>query len=229
MKRKSRNPDNQLESARDQLLSSLATRGIASDRVLSAIADIPRESFVAPELRSHAYDDNALPTRFGQTISQPTVVAMMTSALDLTGNEHVLEIGTGSGYQAAVISRLARSCVSVELHADLAEQAQRVLDEIGVANVRVVTGDGSVGVPAFAPYDRILVTAAAPDISATLLQQLRPVPGSKLVAPVGDQQSQSLIVVEWTAQGWVQHNAGSVRFVPLRGEAGWSSTEWKTQ
>ena len=228
MKRKSESPDRQLETARNQLLSSLATRGIAGDAVLSALADTPREAFVAQNLRSHAYDDNALPTRFGQTISQPTVVAMMTSALDLTGREHVLEIGTGSGYQAAVISRLATSCVSVELHADLAEQAQHVLDEIGVRNVRIVTGDGSAGVPEFAPYDRILVTAAAPAISSSLLDQLRPAPGSKLVAPVGDQQSQSLIVVEWTPNGWVQHNAGSVRFVPLRGVAGWSNTDWKT-
>lgn len=221
-------PDPELVKAREQLLRSIAERGIAGPQVLAAIAEVPREAFVALELQRYAYDDNALPTAYGQTISQPTVVAMMTTALHLTGNEHVLEIGTGSGYQAAILSRLAKDCVSIELHAGLAEHARDVLRRIGVTNVRVVTGDGSLGVPEHAPYDRIIVTAAAPEVPDALLQQLRPVPGSMLVAPVGDQQSQVLTTVEWASDGWKTSRVGSVRFVPLRGEGGWTDTQWRT-
>lgn len=210
-----------------KLISSLRERKLASEEVLTAMWQVRRELFVDDRVRQLAYDDNALPIGCGQTISQPTVVAMMTTALAIDPENIVLEIGTGSGYQAAVISQLARHCHSVELHPELAEGARDSLQRAGITNVDVHIGDGSQGLPERAPYDRILVTAASPSISEVLLGQLRPVPGSKLVAPVGDQKQQSVLVVEWSPAGWIQHNAGSVRFVPLRGTAGWSNTDWQ--
>lgn len=214
---------------REQLVARLRAQRIASERVLAAIAATPRELFVPPELRPLAYDDNALPIAAGQTISQPTVVAVMTEALRVEPDSHVLEIGTGSGYQAAILAHLARSVVSVEVHPELAEGARRVLATLGIENVEVHVGDGSLGWPDAAPYDRILVTAAAPEIPAALLDQLRPQPGSRLVVPIGGRDFQSLVAVTWENGEWVERRGGSVRFVPLRGEAGWSDTAWSTR
>ena len=218
------NPENTSQS---KLIRSLRERNLASEDVLRAMSQVQRELFVDAHIRQLAYDDNALPIGCGQTISQPTVVAMMTTALGIEPDNAVLEIGTGSGYQAAVISKLARHCHSVELHSDLAEGARQALKRAGISNVEVHVGDGSLGLPELAPFDRILVTAASPAVSDILLGQLRPVPGSKLVAPVGDQKLQSVVVVEWSPAGWIQRDVGSVRFVPLRGAAGWSNTDWK--
>lgn len=219
--------DPELAPSREALFKSLRRRSIASERALQAMREVPREAFVDDDLRHLAYEDNALPTSFGQTISQPTIVAMMTTALDLQPDNAVLEIGTGSGYQAAVISRLANRCVTIELHEGLAERARAVLEHLGIDNVTVLTGDGSVGVPECAPYDRILVTAAAPSAPDVLLSQLRQAPGSRLVAPIGDQEYQALTTIDWTESGWKVQREGSVRFVPLRGEAGWSNTDWR--
>lgn len=215
-----------LGRARKQLFQSLRGRRVASDEVLQAMMEVPREAFVEDNLRHLAYDDNALPTSFGQTISQPTIVAMMTTALSLQPDSAVLEIGAGSGYQAAVISRMAARLVTIELHAGLADRARNALQNLGIDNVTVLAGDGSVGVPEFAPYDRILVTAATPATPDILLSQLKRSPGSRLVAPIGDQELQSLTIIEWAETGWNVQNEGSVRFVPLRGKAGWSNTDW---
>lgn len=216
-----------LAKPRKALFKGLRRRSVASEQALQAMMEVPREAFVDDDLRHLSYEDNALPTAFGQTISQPTIVAMMTTALDLQPDNVVLEIGTGSGYQAAVISRLAATCITIELHAGLAERARAVLEQLGIGNVTVLTGDGSVGVPEFEPYDRILVTAAAPAAPDVLLSQLRHAPGSRLVAPIGDQEYQSLTTIDWTETGWNVSREGSVRFVPLRGEAGWSNTDWR--
>ena len=223
----SRFHDPDLAESRDKLFQSLRQRPLASEQTLQAMMEVPREAFVEERLRPLAYEDNALPTSSGQTISQPTVVAMMTTALNLEPDNKVLEIGAGSGYQAAVISRLAAECITIEFHAHLADRARNALQELGIDNVTVLTGDGSVGVPEQAPYDRILVTAAAPAAPDFLLSQLRKVPGSRLVAPIGDQEFQTVTVLEWTETGWKTQRVGSVRFVPLRGEAGWSNTDWR--
>jgi protein-L-isoaspartate(D-aspartate) O-methyltransferase len=216
-----------LQIEKQRLLESLRDRGIASEQVLNAMASVPREAFVEQQYRHLAYDDNALPIGLAQTISQPTIVAMMTTALQLEPDNIVLEIGTGSGYQAAVIAQIARRCISIEIHAELAKRAVEALASLGIINVEVIVGDGSAGYPALAPYDRILVTAAAPEIPERLLNQLSRRPGSRIVAPVGDQRSQALMTTTWTNEGWVSAQSGTVRFVPLRGEAGWSDTEWK--
>lgn len=216
-----------LQPERHRLIESLRDRGIATEQVLSAMASIPREAFVEQEFRHLAYDDNALPIGLGQTISQPTIVAMMTTALQLEPDNVVLEIGAGSGYQAAIIAQLARRCISIEIHPELAKRAVDALASLGITNVDIIVGDGSAGYPALAPYDRILVTAAAPEISDSLRRQLKRKPGSRIVAPVGDQRSQVLMTTTWTDNGWVSEQSGSVRFVPLRGEAGWSDIEWE--
>jgi protein-L-isoaspartate(D-aspartate) O-methyltransferase len=216
-----------LEHDKLLLIESLRDRGIATERVLNAIASVPREAFVEEQFRHLAYDDNALPIGQGQTISQPTIVAMMTTALQLEPDSVVLEIGTGSGYQAAVIAQLARQCISIEIHAELASKAAETLASLGITNVDVIVGDGSAGHPDKAPYDRILVTAAAPGIPDSLRSQLRRTPGSRIVAPVGDQRSQVLMTTTWTEDGWVTEQSGTVRFVPLRGQAGWTASEWK--
>jgi len=218
---------NSLKQDRLRLLESIRARGIATEPVLDAMAAVPREEFVDQQFRHLAYDDNALPIGLGQTISQPTVVAIMTTALDIKPGNTILEIGTGSGYQAAVISRMAETCITIELHPELAARARETMSKLGIDNVEIITGDGSRGFPERAPFDRILVTAAAPTVPDELLDQLRELPGSRLVAPVGDQHNQSLTIVEWTKHGWNERRSGSMRFVPLRGEAGWSTTEWK--
>jgi len=204
--------------ARDEMLQHLRQLGIRDAHVLDAMAQVPREEFVRSSDREVAYGDHALPIGEGQTISQPYVVARMTELLDPRSTDRVLEVGTGSGYQAAVLGQLAADVVTVERHASLAEAARDLLARSGYRNVRVVHGDASLGYPAKAPYDRILVTAAAPKIDPALAAQLTP--SGRLVAPVGDEEVQELVVHHANGR---EERHGAVRFVPLRGEAGFRS------
>ncbi len=208
-----------LAARREALLETLRQEGVYDPCVLQAIRDVPREQFIAPELQAHAFDNIALPIEQGQTISQPLMVAMMTQALQLSGNEQVLEIGTGSGYQAAVLACCARSVVSIERWPPLAARAARLLGTLGYRNVEVHVGDGTLGWPKASPYDGILVTAAAPAVPAPLVQQLRL--GGRLVVPVGGSQQQDLLLVVKQAEGMEQRKLGTCVFVPLIGAAAW--------
>ena len=201
-------------------------RGIASPRVLDAMLSVPRHEFVPAEFMADAYADKPLPIGEGQTISQPFMVGAMTEALELTGSERVLEIGTGSGYQAAVLSLLAGGVISVESRTFLALAAQERLVRLGYANVHVHNGDGSMGFADAAPYDAILITAAAPRIPPLLEGQLRE--GGRLVIPVGSQENQELLQAR--KEGGVLHSRVlfDCRFVPLLGRYGWSPADRKT-
>jgi protein-L-isoaspartate(D-aspartate) O-methyltransferase len=201
----------------------LVARGIRDDRVLDAMASVPRERFLPERLHDVAYRDGPLSIGFGQTISQPFMVAAMTEALMLSGSERVLEIGTGSGYQTAVLARLAREVLSVERIAALSEQATRVLDELGVANAGLVVGDGSTGWPQDAPYDRVIVTAASPDVPPALVAQLAP--GGILVIPCGSRAEQTLVRIRKLADGMDRTSLMECVFVPLVGAQGWPDDE----
>jgi protein-L-isoaspartate(D-aspartate) O-methyltransferase len=200
-------------------------RGIRTPRVLEAMCTVPRHVFVPPAYASQAYEDGPLPIGFGQTISQPYIVALMTDLLRLKGDEIVLEIGTGSGYQAAILSRLARQVYSIERQAELAALADERLRSLGYHNVQVIVGDGSGGLPEHAPYDAILVTAAAPRISSALAEQLKV--NGRLVIPVGGRYGQELCLCEKLEDGLDCTEIAPVAFVPLRGEHGWKEEEWE--
>jgi len=200
---------------RKEMLRLLERFGIRDRRVLEAMANVPREEFVSPGDRDAAYGDHALAIGEGQTISQPYVVARMTELLAAQPEHRVLEVGTGSGYQAAVLAELVREVISIERHAALAEAARDRLERVGYRNVRVIHADASLGYPLEAPYDRILVTAATPRIDPALAQQLTA--DGRIVAPVGDLDLQELVVRD--AHGREERH-GPVRFVPLRGQAG---------
>lgn len=209
-----------LSAARQAMLSEqLLDRGIADPRVLQAMARVPRERFVPPESARFAYADNALSIDCEQTISQPYIVALMTQALELLGDEHVLEIGTGSGYQAAVLAELAHDVVTVERHAPLARHAARLLEELGYTNVECHVGDGTLGWSAAAPYDRVIVTAAAEHVPPLLFEQLRE--GGILVIPVGDLRGQVLQQITKVDGQPQVRNLSGCRFVPLIGREGW--------
>ena len=197
----------------------LRRRGIHDPRVLDAMAAVPRHRFVPEEERPHAYEDRALPLELGQTISQPYMVAYMTQALRVRPTDRVLEIGTGSGYQTAVLARLAAEVLTVERIGDLQGAARDVLEEIGVDNVRFRVGDGTLGWPEHAPYDRILVTAGGPSVPPALRALLAD--GGVLVIPVGEPDLQELVAV--TRAGDDYHTTALVgcRFVPLVGDEGW--------
>ena len=197
------------------MLQLLERFGIRDRRVLDAMARVPREEFVSPADREIAYGDHALPIGEGQTISQPYVVARMTELLATESDQRILEVGTGSGYQAAVLAELVREVISIERHASLADAARDRLERLGHVNIRVIQADASLGYPPEAPYDRILITAATPAIDPALAQQLTA--GGRIVAPIGDLDLQELVVRD--ARGNEQRH-GAVRFVPLRGEAG---------
>ncbi len=209
----------QLIERRQALLETLRQAGVSDERVLRAISSVPREQFIAPHLRAQAFENVALPIEQGQSISQPLMVAMMTQALGLTGSEHVLEIGTGSGYQAAVLAECARSVVTIERWPGLAERAARLLGTLGYRNVEVHIGDGTLGWPPAAPYDAILVTAAAPVIPEPLLDQLSLY--GRLVVPVGSPEQQDLLLVVKQEHGFEQRALGTCVFVPLIGAAAW--------
>jgi len=210
---------NDLEAQRQQLITSLRKAGIQDERVLAAILMTPREAFVGADQYALAYEDRALPIDMGQTISQPLMVAIMTQALFLKGSERVLEIGTGSGYQTAVLARLAARIYSVERIQQLAYQAARHVLQIGLTNVSLYVGDGSKGWPDAAPYDRIIVTAAAPDLPRQLFEQL--VTWGILVIPIGSADRQDLTLVRRAPWGPEIHSLGGCVFVPLIGEEGW--------
>lgn len=196
--------------------------GEQDPRVLDALRAVARHRFVPPELVGQAYRDAALPIGEGQTISAPSIVALMTGALELAGAERVLEIGTGSGYQAAVLSRIAEHVISIERVPRLAARARRALDAAGVTNVVVHLGDGTAGRPADAPYDAVLVTAGGPDVPDRLLDQLAP--GGRLVGPFGPRGAQRLLRIRRARSGAFEGEAlGPCRFVDLLGEQGWSA------
>lgn len=202
----------------------LVGRVVRDERVLEAMRAVPRDEFVPPRVRRYAFEDHALPIGEGQTISQPLIVGMMTEAARLEGDEHVLEVGTGSGYQAAVLARLVRDVVSVEIVASLREQAAQTLARLGVTNVTVLPAGVELGAPEYGPYDAILVTAVAPSIPEALVRQLRA--GGRMVLPVGKHDDdQELLVVTRTAEGIDTTSLGGVRFVPLRGEGGFEEDD----
>jgi protein-L-isoaspartate(D-aspartate) O-methyltransferase len=202
------------------MVRHLASRGIRDPRVLDAMRAVPRHLFVREHLRGQAYRDYALPLSAGQTISQPFVVARMTELLGVDAEHKVLEIGTGSGYQTAVLARLARWVFSLERVAELARTAIQRMRELGVENVKIQTFDGTVGWSEMAPYDRILVTAAAPAAPPPLLEQLAP--GGRLLVPEGRRESQRLVIYDKDRFGELRRQeADSVAFVPLVGRHGW--------
>jgi protein-L-isoaspartate(D-aspartate) O-methyltransferase len=193
---------------------TLRRRGISDQAVLRAMDEVPREHFVSAELAESAYADQALPIACGQTISQPYVVAFMTEQLDVEPQHHVLEVGTGSGYQAAILSRLARDVVSIERYRTLADTARERLKTFGYGNVTIIAGDGFAGAPEQAPFDRIIVTAAAEEVPETLVAQLAE--GGKMVLPLGPRDgTQHIVKFTKTAGGLARHNLIAVRFVPL--------------
>lgn len=210
------------EALRAQMVKKqLVERGIACPRVLSAMERIPRHEFVSAELRHLAYRDCPLPIGDNQTISQPYVVALMTELLNLKGRERVLEIGTGSGYQAAVLCELAAQVYSLERYPRLAERAGRVLAQLGYQNIEIHVGDGSQGLPDMSPFDAIVVTAAAPALPGPLRCQLHE-RGGRMVLPVGDDQRQYLEVVTRRGNRWEIEQTIPVRFVPLIGRYGFT-------
>jgi protein-L-isoaspartate(D-aspartate) O-methyltransferase len=202
---------------RDQL----AARGVTDTRVLDAMRRVRREEFVPSPLAGEAYADRALPISLYQTISQPYMVAVMTAALETSPDAHVLEVGTGSGYQAAVLSLLVHNVITIERHAALAEEAMRRLESAGYSNVRVLVGDGTEGHLELAPYDAILVTAGAPQIPEALKMQLAE--GGRLVIPVGTASHQDLIVVTRSGATFREHRGEGCVFVPLVGREGWQA------
>ncbi len=208
------------QKARDRMVETqLMGRGIRNPRVLEAMRRVPRHLFVEEALKEQAYSDYPLPIGEKQTISQPYIVALMSEALDLRGDEKVLEIGTGSGYQAAILAELAERVFSIERFPPLAYRANQILQKLGYQNILVRVADGSLGWPDEAPFDGIMATAGTPRIPQPLVDQLRV--GGRLVLPVGDRLSQELILVERTPEGIHKTNLGGVRFVDLIGKWGW--------
>ena len=209
------------EGARQKMLDSqIRARNVRDPRVLEAIRKVPRHIFVEEALRDRAYLDKALPIGEKQTISQPYMVAAMSEALELGGRERVLEIGTGSGYQTAVLAELAESVFSVERIAAFAPIARRRLEALGRYNVLVQVGDGTIGWSEHAPYDGILVTAAAPQVPRPLLEQLQI--GGRLVVPLGPEECQTLVRIRRDETGFHEESLGECRFVKLIGRHGWT-------
>ena len=198
----------------------LRRRGIRDPRVLAAMGSVPRHLFVPPPERPHAYADRALPLELGQTISQPYMVAFMTEALRPRAFDRVLEVGTGSGYQTAILARIAAEVFTIERIGDLQGGAREILDGLGVTNVRYRVGDGTLGWPEHAPYDRILVTAGAPAVPSALVEQLAS-DGGTMVIPVGESDLQELIAVTRRGDEQVVASLLECRFVPLVGDEGW--------
>ncbi|MGH7774376.1 MAG: protein-L-isoaspartate(D-aspartate) O-methyltransferase [Candidatus Binatia bacterium] len=206
--------------AREKMVQEqLVARGIKDPRVLKAMGKVPRHLFVEEALGDRAYDDGPLPIGEKQTISQPYMVGLMTEALELGGDERVLEVGTGSGYQTAVLAELSLNVFSIEKVRSLAVRARALLDELGYYNVAIHVGDGTLGFSDHAPFDAILVTAGSPGLPQPLVDQLSV--GGRLVIPLGDEQSQVLKRVRRTASGVEEEHLGECRFVKLWGKYGW--------
>ncbi|HKL88919.1 MAG TPA: protein-L-isoaspartate(D-aspartate) O-methyltransferase [Salinibacter sp.] len=205
---------------RERLVQTLRDRGIQDSRVLKAIGAVPRHKFVEPAFQDQAYDDKALPIGMNQTISQPFTVAYQTSLLDVSSNDRILEVGTGSGYQAAVLCEMGARVFSIERHDELLTRTEKLLDDLGYS-VRTRHGDGTKGWTAFAPYDGIVVTAAAPDIPDALLRQLREpngMDGGQLVIPLGGSSGQTMTRIRRTGSGphdYAREEYHNFRFVPL--------------
>ena len=211
------------ESPKSDLIQKLAAR-ISDRRVLDAMDAVPRERFVPPAIRSFAYDDSALPIAAGQTISQPTIVALTLEAMEIGRFDRVLEVGTGSGYQAALLGELAREVVTVERVPELARSAKALLAELGYGNVRVETAGARLGWAEGAPYDAATVAAAAPRVPPTLIEQIKA--GGRLIVPVGDLREQTLMKAVRTEDGFSAMPLVPCRFVPLIGaDGGWSEEE----
>jgi protein-L-isoaspartate(D-aspartate) O-methyltransferase len=211
--------DDYLPARRRMVEEQIKRRGITDQRLLDAMLEVPRHAFVDEALASQAYGDHPLAIGQGQTISQPYMVALMTDALGLTGGEKVLEIGTGCGYQTALLAKLADWVYSVERLPELSRNAQNNLEKLGIFNVNLVVADGTRGYPAEAPYDAIIVTAGAPSLPRPLLDQLAE--GGRLVIPVGSSGVQTLMRVTRRGEELMQEDLGGCRFVPLTGEHGW--------
>jgi protein-L-isoaspartate(D-aspartate) O-methyltransferase len=201
----------------------LLRKEVRDQRVVEAMAGVPRDRFVPQHLRTHAYDDRALPIGHGQTISQPLIVGLMVEALQLASGDRVLEIGTGSGYAAAVIARIAREVITVERIPELAERARALMSALGIENVRTLIAGQELGYKACAPYDAILVSAAAPHVPRALVDQLAA--GGRLVVPIGTRSHQELVRATKTPFGLELVRLGPCAFVPLIGEGGWDIGE----
>ena len=199
--------------------TQIASRGIRDTKVLQAMKEIPRHLFVPEESRAYAYQDHPLPIGANQTISQPYMVALMTEKLELRGDERVLEIGTGSGYQAAILSKLAKEVYTVETIASLSERCEKLFQELGYMNIYLKTGDGTEGWEEEAPFDSIVVTAGAPDIPTPLIRQLAE--DSRIVIPVGNTFSQELIIGRKVGDQLKKTSVCGCVFVPLKGKYGW--------
>ena len=206
---------------RAMVSEQIARRGIVDERVLQAMNEVPRHLFIPPELRQAAYQDRPLPIGYRQTISQPYIVGLMTQMLYLSGSESVLEIGTGSGYQAAILAQLATKVHTIERYAALSTAARQVIQGLGIRNVSFHVGDGSLGLAEYTPFDAILVTAGAPSIPKMLLDQLSE--RGRLVIPVGKWTGQSLERWRRTPTGFEHEAVAPVAFVPLVGKAGWET------
>lgn len=206
---------------RQRLVEELRRKGIRDLAVLRAFAEVPRHLFVPEAVRHRAYEDSALPIGTGQTISQPFTQARYLETLSLRGTERVLEIGTGSGYQTALLGRLADQVFSVERHRALAERAQAALALAGIRNVSLLVGDGTLGWSAYAPYDAVLVTAGGPAVPPPLVEQLAA--GGRMLIPLGERGHQELTLVERAADGVRRTALGAARFVPLVGEHGFDA------
>jgi len=216
--------DSYAEQRVSMVETQIRKRGVKDERVLRAMATVPRHEFIPAKSRGDAYADEPLPIGGGQTISQPYIVAAMTEALHLAGSEKVLDIGTGSGYQAAVLSLISREVYGVECRSELARSAAELLQKLGFQNVHVHCGDGSEGLREFAPYDAILVAAAAPSFPQPLLDQLSE--GGRIIAPIGTEDHQQLILVTRHGNNCSMEHREPCRFVPLIGRHGWRS--WET-
>ncbi len=202
-----------------ELIDELREQGITDERVLNAMLKVPREEFMPESVRSHAYENVALPIGFGQTISQPYTVAFMTQALNVQPGDKILEIGTGSGYQAAVLAELGGEVYTIERSLDLYNRTFKLLDKFDY-KIRMKYGDGTLGWKDESPFDKIIVTAGSPKIPRTLVEQLKT--GGRMVIPVGDKSGQKMIVIDKTEEGEKIYEYSGFRFVPLIGREGWN-------
>lgn len=217
--------DSHFATLRNRMITEqIISRGIRDERVLEAFRRVPRHLFVPEEYANIAYSDSPLPIGHGQTISQPYIVALMTELLELEGEENVLEVGTGSGYQAALLAYLARQVHTIERHTELAEKAEEILMRMGLTNVLVHVGDGSLGLPKYAPYQAMMITAAAPRVPQPIFDQLAD--GGRLVFPEGGAGGQMLKRWRKQGSGYTQEHITPVAFVPLRGQHGWKEDNW---